>query len=225
MDDLAFVGSTLGQLRSENPFRPRASDSESLDRAIISRCASITVELEAWRLRSTPALSPSNVTIQSPRPDVFGSYYDVYHDIWTAGVYNQYRTLAVLARELAVNRILNLKQKGLATEYEILQLQDFRLDLNEHVCATCASVPYLLDSGRIEAAKNLLWPLYVAAQLSSRTVTLSSAVREWMIQQLTKIRVDRGVRQALFLAEVLVKQEEVSDVLEEDQSGSEDLGK
>jgi hypothetical protein len=106
--------------------------------------------------------------------------------------------------------------------YQILQLQNFRLGLNEHVCANCASVPYLLDSGRIEAAKSLLWPLYVAAQLSPRTVTLTGAIREWMIQQLTKIGYEKGVRQSLFLAEVLLKREEVSDLLEEDQTGSED---
>jgi hypothetical protein len=218
VDGLFLVGNTLGQLRSENPFHPRSSDFESVDWGIISRCASITAELETWRLRLTPALSPSNITIKSPRPDVFEGHYDVYNDTWTAGVYNQYRTLAVLASELAVNRLLSLKQKGLATEYQILQLQDLRLDLTKHVGAICASVPYLLGSGGIEAAKSLLWPLYVAAQLSPRTVTLSSAIREWMIRQLKKIGYDKGVRQSLFLAEVLLKQEEVSDVLEEDQT-------
>jgi hypothetical protein len=222
VDDLVLISSALGQLRSENPFHPHVSDFESVDRGIISRCASITVELEAWKLRFITALSPSSTTIESPSPDDFGGCHDIYRDTWTAGVCNQYRTLGVLASELAVNRLLNLERKGLITEHQVWQLQNFRSNLNEHVCGICASVRYLLDSGCIEAAKSLLWPLYVAAQLNPWIVTLNSAIREWMVQQLSIIGYEKGVRQSLFLADALLKREEVSDLLKEYQAGSED---
>jgi hypothetical protein len=80
VDDLVLISSALGQLRSENPFHPHVSDFESVDRGIISRCTSITAELEAWKLRLIPALSPSSTMIESPKPDVLGGCHDVYRD-------------------------------------------------------------------------------------------------------------------------------------------------
>jgi hypothetical protein len=64
--------------------------------------------------------------------------------------------------------------------------------------------------------------LYVAAQLNPWIVTLNSAIREWMVQQLSIIGYEKGVRQSLFLADALLKREEVSDLLKEYQAGSED---
>ncbi|TKA64787.1 hypothetical protein B0A55_08974, partial [Friedmanniomyces simplex] len=103
---------------------------------------------------------------------LLGEHHAVYSDDRTAGLLNQCHRLAILVDELAITRHLNLQRKGLLARHEIFSLQNLRLDLIEHVHAICASVPRLLKSGRIEAAKGLLWPLYVAAQLNPRTVTL-----------------------------------------------------
>lgn len=220
-DGLVLISNELWQLRSERAFHPRASDSESVDRDIICRCASLETQLEAWKLRCS-ALAPSSISIESSRADVLGDYYDVYVDTWTAGVYNQYRRLAILASELAVTRLLNLQRRGVITRQETLKVQSLRLDLIEHVYAICASVPHLLDSGRIEAAKGLLWPLYLAAQLNPNTVPLNSAIREWMIKRLNLIGHERGIRQSLFLVEVLLKREEVTDLLIDNEAGTAD---
>jgi hypothetical protein len=110
MESVLWMTSSLLAIRSDS-LGPRIRSMHvyrtlNRQRGVVSRCASMTAELEAWRLRLTRTSSLSNITIEPPRPDVFGSYYDVYYDTWTAGVYNHSQTLAVLARELAVSRLL-----------------------------------------------------------------------------------------------------------------------
>ncbi|TKA49261.1 hypothetical protein B0A55_12857 [Friedmanniomyces simplex] len=214
-DDLILISNSLDQLRSERPFHPRDGDSEIVDRDVMCRCASLAAELRAWRLAVAPAFSPFSVDNKTPRLAAFGEYKVVYSDDRTAGLLNQCHRLAILVDELAITRHLNLQRKGLLARHDIFSLQNLRLDLIEHVHAICASVPRLLKSGRIEAAKGLLWPLYVAAQLNPRTVTLEFTTRQWIVEQLRTIGFGKGVRQAIFLVDVLVNEQEVTELMTE----------
>jgi hypothetical protein len=211
-DELASVGNEIGQLRSERPFRPHPLDSESLDREVVRRCASLGFKLEAWRSRTINAPNAGRVRGKPVRRKTSGETLSVRGD-HLAAAQNQHRGLVILVKELAITRLLNLQRKRLATTAELTQLQDLRHNILQQVDKICASVPHLLGNSNIEAARSLLWPLYMAAQLDPATVRCDSATREWMLEQLRFIGHRAGIRQSLFLVEVLSKREEVSDFL------------
>jgi hypothetical protein len=217
-DDLAAISNEIGQLRSERPFRPQALDSETVDRAIVCRCLSLGFKLEAWRSQTMTARCPGRArgkTGNMTSGDVRGAQ----GDHMTAAAQNRHRGLVILVEELAITRLLNLQRKGLATTAEVVQLQDLRHNIIQQVDKICESVPDLLGSGNIEAARSLLWPLYMAAQLDPTTVRCDSATRGWMLEQLRFIGNETGIRQSLFLVEVLAKRQEVSDLLSENHAG------
>lgn len=223
-DILVLISNELDQLRSERPFHPLVSDSELVDRDILHRCALLAANLRAWQLGVTSAISPLEVGTETPSPAMSAGHHQaIYSDDWTAGLLNQGHRIGIIVGELAITRHLNLQYKGLLAEHEIPSLQQLRQDVLEHVYAICASVPQLLASGRIEAAKGLLWPLYVAAQLDPKVVASDATTRRWIVEKLRTIAFERGVRQAVFLVDVLAKRLEVTDLLCPDH-GSEDEG-
>jgi len=189
-DGLASISNELGQLRSERPFRPKLLDSEFLDRDVIRRCSTLKYATD-----------------------------NHHNDIWTAGLHNRHRGMVIIVEELAITRLLNLQRKRLATTAEVLQLHDLRHNIVQQVNKICASVPRLLESGSIEVARNLLWPLYMAAQLDPETVRCDGATRDWVLGRLRFIGYETGIRQALLLVEVLSKRQEVSDLLGGNHSG------
>ena len=210
-DELASVSNEIGQLRSERPFRPQSRDSVFVDREIIRRCLSLGFKLEVWRSRTVAVQCARRVrgpvlkTASGESRSVQGDHL--------AAAQNRHRGLVILVEELAITRLLNLQRKGLATIEELVQLQDLRHNIIQQVDKICASVPNLLATGNIEAARSLLWPLYMAAQLDPVTVRCDSTTREWMLEQLRFIGNKAGIRQSLFLVEVLSKREEVSNLL------------
>ncbi|KAI1608576.1 hypothetical protein EDD36DRAFT_103910 [Exophiala viscosa] len=216
-DELVLISTDFWKLRSERPFHPRSSDSETVDREIVFRCTPLLAELIAWRLHLDPGSSPRRVSIIVPRSDVLRGYYDVYEDAWTAALLNQYHRLSLLVQELAVTRLLNLQRKHLLSLNETLQIADLRIDMIAHIEAICASVPYVLETGRIEGGRSLLWPLYICGQLNPKTLPMESGTRDWIVGRLSAIGSGMGVRQALFLKDVLVSQQEVTEVLTQEQ--------
>jgi hypothetical protein len=218
-DELASISNEVGQLRSERPFRPHPIDSEYLDRDIIRRCLSLGFKLEAWRSQAAAVSCPGRGAVKV-KQQASGKSRNVSGDSRAAGLLNRHRGLVILVEELAITRLLNLKRKALATTAEVIQLQDLRHNIIQQVDKICASVPQLLGFGNIESARSLLWPLYMAAQLDPVTVRCDSATRDWMLERLRFIGYEAGIRQSLFLVEVLSKREEVSDLLGGSHSGA-----
>jgi hypothetical protein len=212
-DELASISNEIGQLRSERPFRPHPLDSECLDRDIIRRCLSLGFKLEAWRSQTTAVPCPGRAGVQVSERKASGECRNVSGDSQAVGLLNRHRGLVILVEELAITRLLNLKRKAIATTAEVIQLQDLRHNIIQQVDKICASVPQLIGSGNLESARSLLWPLYMAAQLDPATVRCNSTTREWMLARLRFIGYEAGIRQSLFLVEVLSKREEVSDLL------------
>jgi len=215
-DGLASISNELGQLRSERPFRPKLLDSEFLDRDVIRRCSTLGFKLEAWRSQTSAAPPQAVVGVEVLQKYATDNHHN---DIWTAGLHNRHRGMVIIVEELAITRLLNLQRKRLATTAEVLQLHDLRHNIVQQVNKICASVPRLLESGSIEVARNLLWPLYMAAQLDPETVRCDGATRDWVLGRLRFIGYERGIRQALLLVEVLSKRQEVSDLLGGSHSG------
>jgi hypothetical protein len=184
-----------------------------LDRDIIRRCLSLGFKLEAWRSQTSAEASSKRGGVEVLKEKAPGNCRKVSGDNRAVGLQNRHRGLVILVVELAITRLLNLQRKGLATTAEVVQLQDLRHNIIQQVDKICATVPQLFGSGNIEEVRSLLWPLYMAAQLDPATVRCDSATREWMLARLRFIGYEAGIRQSLFLVEVLSKREEVSDLL------------
>lgn len=223
-DDLFLIATGFCQLRSERPFFPRESDSESLDREIISRCISLAARLKAWILDLAPDYFPLSILTGTSRADVLGDHYDVYRDVDTAMLLNQHRRFTILVLELTVTRLINLQRQQLLSTAEIALLRDLRQEILSSVGAVCASVPFLMEPGRIEVGISLVWALYLSAQLSPRTVALKRTTRDWMIGRLRAIGSELGLGQAYFLTDVLIRKQEVTEVLYDDQASGENDG-
>ena len=221
-DDLVLISANYLKLRAERPFCPLPSDSELVSMDIIHRCKVLAEKLEAWRDNLPTELLPVSVHVSSPNPDVLGNYYDVYHDIWTVGLMNNQRKVTLLVHELAVTRLLHLQRKCLLSVNEVHRIQELRVAALDNIDMICASVPFLLRSGHVEAVTNVLWPLYVSAQMEPRMLNVSSATRSWIVERMRKIGNEMGVKQAIYMADLLVQQQEVTELLTDAQARTED---
>ena len=216
-NDLTLISADFWKLRSERPFRPRASDPESVDRNIIHRCRLLTIALTAWRRGLAQEYVPSCVPIEDARADVLGDDCHIYPTVAAAILLNQHRRLVVLVHELALVRLLNLQRRHHIPEGENMRIQDCCQEIVAHVHLICASVPFLLNSGHPDAARSLLWPLFVSAQLHPAMIEFpNKQTREWIIKQLSYIACDMGIGQGRFLVKALMEQQEITEMLEND---------
>lgn len=221
-DDLVFITAEFLKLRGERPFTPLSSDPEFVSLDIIHRCTLLAEKLKAWRDHLPANFLPVSVGVSSPDPHVLGNHRDEYSDVWTAFLLNGQRKIGLLVRELAITRLLDLEQKRGLSASDIQRVQELRVAVLDDVREVCASVPFLLRSGRVDAAISVLWPLYVSTQMKPHTVDVGDATRGWMIGQLRKIGNEMGVKQAIYMADLLVQWQEVTEVLTDNPPGQED---
>jgi hypothetical protein len=221
-DDLVLISANYLKLRAERPFCPLPSDSDFVSMDIIHRCKVLAEKLEAWKDNLPIELLPVRVGGGNLNPDVLGKYYDIYHDIWTVVLMNNQRKVTLLVHELAVTRLLDLQQKCLLSANEVHRIQELRVAALDNIDMICGSVPFLLRSGHVEAATSALWPLFVCAQMKPRTLNVSSATRSWIVERMRKIGNEMGVQQAIFMADLVVQQQEVTELLTDIQASIED---
>jgi hypothetical protein len=219
-DDLSLIVFQFCNLRAEIPFHPPMTQSESTTRTTIARCISIAEALTDWYGSLPPAFLPSPVSASTVSSYVLLEYYDVYEDVWTAGIVNYYRANSILVHEALINQLNFLRlrfplglNESLGLEDQVSQSRSTILFL---IDAVCASVPSLIQSNFAAAGVSLLWPLYVSAQISPRSAPVQATTRSWIIGRLEKIGVHMGVRQATMLARLLNKEIEVTELLKDE---------
>lgn len=213
-DSLFVIASDLCQLKSERQFRPQPSDPEFVDRDIVDRCASLTARLEAWGL-SLPWSSQIIPTKRNPE-DV------VSHASDAALLADHYRRLTILVHELELTRLLHLDRQQSLAPSDLSRICDLRSDIVSHVNALSAVLPFMLNTRRIEVGLSVVWTLYVVAQLNQAIIDPDTTARDWIVGQLKSAGSGLGLGQACFLADVLIKRQEVTDLLKDDQSGGQD---
>ena len=219
VEDLNLIVFRFCNIRAGTCFYPPKTSSESTTRAIIARCTSIAQSLADWHDSLPAAFFPLTVSAGSRSPEVLSEHYDVYEDLWTAGIANNYRANSILVHEALINQLDFLRDRYPYDLKEVLELEDqisqSRSTILSLIDEVCASVPSLLQSNFAAAGVGLLWTLYVCAQISPRAAPLHDVTRSWIIGRLEKIGAKLGVRQATTLAGLLHQRVEVTELLKD----------
>lgn len=218
LENVVSLSFQFCNLRSKIPFHPRQDQSEQRTRAIITQYSRIAKEIEDWQCGLPSGFVPTKVASE-PSLSVLSEYYDVYDDIWTAGVVNSCSASSILINESLIVQLAFLRDNYARDCNEILELdgriskaRNTIIDLIDDICA---SVPYLLQSNLAVAGVGLLWSLYVSAQISPRAAPVHATTRSWITGRLEKIGAELGVRQATTLAGFLHQKIEVTELLKD----------
>lgn len=219
-DNLSLIVFQFCNLRAEIPFHPPITQLESTTRTTIARCISIAEALTDWYGSLPTAFLPSSVSAGTASSNMLLEYYDIYEDVWTAGIMNYYRANAILVHEALINQLNFLRLRYPDGLDEVLDLEDqiskSRSTMLSLIDSVCASVPSLIQSNFAAVGVSLLWPLYVSAQISPRSAPVQATTRSWIIGRLEKIGAHMGVRQATLLARLLNKEIEVTELLKDE---------
>lgn len=166
--------------------------------------------------------------------EVFSNFYHMYSSIWTATIWNHYRSVRILVHEILLDQSRHIlqhpemhsisRQKVLAYESQALVSKSILLQLSHDICT---SVPFYLGIStksngfskplpKAVCGNLLMWPLYVAAC----TAIVSDMMRDWVAGRLRMISETMGIRQAASLAYTLsIKQ----DLLEWEMEGDDQI--
>jgi len=207
-------------IRAEILFHPPTTQSESTTRATVTGYKSIAQALADWQDRIPVGFLPLTVSVGQASFDILSEHYNVYEDIWTAGIANNYRATSILVHEALISQLHFLRDYYAHSLDEVLELEDQILHsrniLLSLIDTVCASVPCLLRSNFAAAGVGLIWALYVSAQISPGVAPLQDATRRWIIGRLENIGAAMGVCQATMLAGFLRKRVEVMEVLKDE---------
>ena len=217
LDDLTLIVFQFCNVRAVSPFHPLKTQSEATTRAIIAGYTSIGQALTNWEDGLPSSFLSLTLPVSRASSDVLSEQYEVYEDIWTAGIINNYRANSILVHEALISQLSFLRDRYYHNLNEVLDLEDgisqSRRRILSLIESICASVPYLLHTSCAVAGIGLLVPLYVSAQISPQDAPMSHVTRGWMIGRLEKIGREMGVTQATMLAGLLRQQVEVTDLL------------
>jgi hypothetical protein len=173
--------------------------------------------------------------ISEPTEEIFTDHYHLYHSLWIAMIWNNYRSIRVLVNELLLVHLLHLSQKQTSFpnqqeffssyDSEVTRVKSLMMTLTHEICA---SVPFYL--GYHESQKSpptppkavngnlLIWPLYIAASMDM----VSEVIRAWAVTRLETVGESLGIRQAAVLASVLNRGKKITIWDAKDEPEAED---
>jgi hypothetical protein len=184
----------------------------------LSSALSIDADLADWVASLPLECKYTTVTLRSKSADFLSDYNHAYRDIWTATLWNHYRSIRILLNEIILDQFSHLKEifpPGSDPDISSLyanQIRASKFTIMKLIYDVCASVPYHLGyhnhregwesaqaHPRAVNGRNLLWPLYVAA----KTSLCPEAARGWAVGRLEMIAAKMGIRRAAALARVV----------------------
>jgi hypothetical protein len=176
--------------------------------AILRQAQDLDRDLAAWK-ENIPRCWHYSTVSDNLTTSVFhfeGKQH-LYHDIWAAQSWNNWRTLRIL-----VNRIILQHQSGSDVELPILGLMK---ELSTDICISVSCFHHSprkpvptnvqrftsgISFSHVAGTVSLIWPLTVMAQEQSNAYSM----RAWAVNQLRRINSAMGFRQAGLLAEVVL---------------------
>lgn len=168
---------------------------------IREKAISIDWDLDAWSSNAPPDRMYATVEASPPSPELhFKGKSQVYESFCHAQVWNNYRTLRILANQL----VLQNEVQSVDPDAELYSAALSRI--RQMSTETCISTSQFMGSPRKNStlivsslslisstgAMSLIWPLYVVSQeeLNGRSE------REWALEHLRRINESMGIRQA-----------------------------
>ncbi|ATZ54142.1 hypothetical protein BCIN_10g01620 [Botrytis cinerea B05.10] len=213
-------------------FRADIKDGILHERSSIIRAA-IELDIKFSSLASEMSRSPQwhydSIPIVSTSSTIFGTYYQVYSDLWVTQIWNHLRTCRLFIYEEIGKQYTSREGKLI---YPIVSM-DYHLwftTLQQTIDDVCASLPqYFNDVSEVRTSSGisgspnpnfisssfstnvvphiagtyfLLWPL-----LNSGRMTFSNLQRDWIIGRCRVLGDKTGIQQMFTLADVLEKRE------------------
>jgi len=203
---------------------------------IVARALSIDAEFTAWRTALPPNLLYDTVTQGEPDCTAHAGYYYIWPNLGFAVLHVTSWMILILIHGIVIQQI-GLLRKEKANEpdehikdheSQIQQSTTLILSLIEHICASVryhVSLCTPSSSARIHSQSEpssipcaasinaILKPLFVAGDSS----LCPPSTRAWIVEQLRNIGTNMGVKQALYLADGIVRRDSSSDLLLDDR--------
>lgn len=203
---------------------------------IIARALTIDAEFTAWRTALPPNQLYDTVAQSEPHSTAHAGYYYIWPNLGFAVLHVTSWMTLILIHGVVIQQI-GLLQKEKTNELDeqikdhesqIQQSTRLILSLIDHICASvryhlslCSvNSPILPTSSRetstvpcAASINAILKPLFVAGDSS----LCPSSTRAWIVEQLKIIGTNMGVKQALYLADGIVRGESSSDLLLHDR--------
>jgi hypothetical protein len=209
-------------LRRLVELRTIIKSKEALDSGEILQ-ASLQIEADLVSWEASLPLDWKFVTIETEEEYeyTYSGKYHIYNDIWTANMFNHYRTMRIIVNEIILDHL-----PALSTSFSLM---DINLDLqkrqsmqaiSQNALHICLGVHFHLNHNEILQSRNrspptiesresqitgvftTLWPLKLAG--SSRGVKI--AVFTWIVKSLQRIRCTMGIELASTYATSLVEE-------------------
>ncbi|KAF4892029.1 hypothetical protein CGCF415_v001707 [Colletotrichum fructicola] len=184
---LALIGFRIVNLRADIKSQ-RITDPDAICQIILD----IKSDLQAWAALQTHRAYYVTEVIEPRTGTYFNGKRHVYTSVWGAQVWNNWRSLGILANEILLNYVdqQNAYNESLK---EAMRFEAFSAIRNLST-DICISTTDLSGSPR---ASTMIWPLYIVSQEEMN----SAAVRSWAADHLHGIKVSLGIKQAAVLAD------------------------
>lgn len=221
---LVFVMIKFSEMRSNLTCSEYANDPQR----VVTDALEIDEMFYEWTLSVPESFIWTPVSNPEYDEEVFADYYDVYHDVFTAGVWNSFRTIRIMLHEILIEHLVTLcshpeyiaPNRDLLSSYKA-QIFTSKTLINNLTHEVCASVPYFFNFHQRDtenfgarpppkalAGYLLMWPLYTAA-VAGR---VSAQMREWIAGRLKDVGDVMGVRHAYALGSLAAVRREMSDL-------------
>lgn len=224
---LTNIVASLCSLRAEVAANPGKISSE----AILGRALAINDGFLEWQADMPAEHCYRSLPLSEPDDAVHTDYYYAWSHLGHAMMQTSYWMTAILLHGLIIQRLDTLCRDRFPgsrdPEYYASQIQESAkmiLVFIDHICASvhyhfsmCTptskhhnpsdSETWLLPSA--SAVMAILKPLFVAGD--SKFCPLQT--RAWIIDQLKVLGLKMGIRQALFLADIMLERREITDLL------------
>jgi hypothetical protein len=221
---LTFAITKFSELRTNLTDSEYAKDAHR----IVMDALEIDEMFHEWTLNVPSSFLKNTISMTEPDEEVFADYYDVYSDVFTAGIWNSFRSLRIMLHEILIERLVKLCSSSgcIIVGQEIIssykaQIFTSRAMINILTHEVCASVPFYFNYHQRDMESFgerpppkaltgylLMWPLYTAA-VAGR---VSAQMRNWIAGRLKNIGDVMGMRHAYALGSVAAEKREMADL-------------
>jgi hypothetical protein len=218
---LTFVMIRFSHLRANLNNENYANNSH----AVIADALEVDEMFHEWTMSVPDSFARKSISIPQPDEEVFADYYDVYNDVFMAGIWNSFRSIRIMLHEIIIEHLVRLcsSPEFIAPDEETLwsyrnQMFISKTLINNMCHEVCASVPFYFNYHRRDletfgqrppakafAGYMLMWPLYTAAVAGRVTAQM----REWIAGRLWEVGEVMGVRHARALGSATAEKREI----------------